>query len=70
MVPRPRTPPRKVRRTPWDALIQSLQYESDTIKAIAVSVGGLIGVFATLGIFFLVIQISDKISKKGGASGE
>jgi hypothetical protein len=49
-----------------DYLIESLQSQSDTIKALGVTAGGLIGVFATLGIFFLVIWISDKISKKGG----
>ncbi|HOX31920.1 MAG TPA: hypothetical protein PLB91_06285 [Spirochaetales bacterium] len=47
-----------------DAFIQSLQYESDTIKALAVTAGGLVGVFVTLGVFFLVIQVSNKLSKK------
>jgi hypothetical protein len=52
-----------------DALILSLQSQSTTIQALAVTVGGLIGVFATLGIFFLVIQVSNRISRKGGAGG-
>ena len=47
-----------------DTLIQNLQYESDTIKSLGVTAGGLIGVLATLGIFFLVIWISDKVGKK------
>lgn len=53
-----------------DNLILSLQSQSTTIKAFAVTVGGLIGVFATLGVFFLVIQVSNKLSKKGGAGGD
>jgi hypothetical protein len=35
-----------------------------TIQALGVTAGGLIGVFITLGIFFLIIWISDKIAKK------
>ena len=35
-----------------------------TIQALGVTAGGLIGVFATLGIFFLLIQIANRISKK------
>jgi hypothetical protein len=38
-----------------------------TIQALGVTAGGLIGVYATLAIFFLVIQVSNKLSKKGGA---
>jgi len=49
-----------------DMLIENLQYQSDTIKALWVTAGGLVGVFATLGIFFLVIWVSDKLAKKGG----
>ncbi|HEY9055057.1 MAG TPA: hypothetical protein VIO60_09580 [Rectinemataceae bacterium] len=36
-----------------------------TVQALGVTAGGLIGVFATLGFFFLLIWISNKISKKG-----
>lgn len=35
-----------------------------TIQALGVTAGGLIGVFATLGIFFLMIRIANLISKK------
>ncbi|MDP3179113.1 MAG: hypothetical protein Q8M76_14495 [Spirochaetaceae bacterium] len=48
-----------------ETLIQNLQYESTTVQALAVTAGGLIGVFATLGIFFLVIFVADKVGKKG-----
>jgi hypothetical protein len=53
-----------------DALIQNLQYESDTIKALVVSAGGLIGVFATLGIFFIVMLVSNKIGERSPKKGE
>jgi hypothetical protein len=35
-----------------------------TIQALGVTAGGLIGVFATLGIFFLMIRLANLISKK------
>jgi hypothetical protein len=35
-----------------------------TVQALGITAGGLIGVFATLGVFFLMIQIANKISKK------
>lgn len=35
-----------------------------TVQALGVTAGGLIGVFATLGIFFLMIRIANLISKK------
>lgn len=35
-----------------------------TIQALGVTAGGLLGVFFTLGVFFLLIQIANKISKK------
>jgi len=47
-----------------EALIQNLQNSNITTQALAVTVGGLIGVFATLGVFFLVIIVSDKLGKK------
>jgi hypothetical protein len=47
-----------------EALIANLQSESTTIQALAVSAGGLIGVFATLTVFFIFIWLSDKLSKK------
>ncbi len=48
-------------------LVSTLQEASTTVQALAVSAGGLIGVFSTLGIFFLVIWLSDKIGKKGNS---
>jgi hypothetical protein len=47
-----------------DTLIQNLQYADTTVQALAVTVGGLIGVFATLACFFLVIAIANKIPRK------
>lgn len=47
-----------------DALIGELQYASTTLQAIAVSAGGLIGVFATLAVFFVIISLSGKMGKK------
>ncbi len=49
-----------------ETLIYNLQGASTTVQALAVTAGGLIGVFATLGVFFLVIFVSDKLGKKGG----
>jgi hypothetical protein len=34
-----------------------------TIQALAVSAGGLIGVFTTLGVFFIIIFAADKLKK-------
>ena len=53
-----------------DAFIQSIQDKSDTIKALVVSAGGLVGVFATLGIFFVIMLISNKIGQRGPRKGE
>lgn len=47
-----------------ETLIASLQSETTTVQALAVSAGGLIGVFFTLALFFIVIWLSDKLSKK------
>lgn len=47
-----------------ETLIRDLQGASSTVQAIAVTVGGLIGVFITLGAFFLFIFISVRIGKK------
>jgi len=35
-----------------------------TVQALGVTAGGLIGVFATLGVFFLMIRLANMISKK------
>jgi len=50
-----------------ESLIYNLRGSSTTVQALAVTVGGLIGVFATLGIFFLIIWLSGKIGKKGNS---
>ncbi len=47
-----------------ETLISNLQSETTTVQALAVSAGGLIGVFATLALFFIVIWLSDKLGKK------
>jgi len=47
-----------------ETLITNLQSQSTTMQALAVTAGGLIGVFATLTVFFLIIWLSDKLGKK------
>jgi len=47
-----------------DYLIQTLQGLGPTVQALAVSAGGLIGVFATLGFFFILIVAADRLGKK------
>lgn len=47
-----------------EALILNLRSESTTVQALAVTVGGLIGVFATLAAFFLIIWLSVKLGGK------
>jgi len=50
-----------------DKLIETFQAASTTLQAMAVSLGGLIGVFATLTIFFIIIWTADRIgSRKKG----
>ena len=46
-----------------DSLIQSLSHASPLSQAAAVTVGGLVGVFATLGFFWLIIWLSGKLEK-------
>ncbi len=48
-----------------DALIVSLQNSSTTVQALAVTAGGLIGVFATLFMFWFLIFLSERFGKKG-----
>jgi hypothetical protein len=48
-----------------DALIAELQVAGTTTEALAVSAGGLIGVFATLAVFFVIIALSNRLGKKG-----
>jgi len=47
-----------------DQIIEYFQQSGKTVQALGVTAGGLIGVFFTLGVFFLIIWVSDKISKK------
>ncbi|HPE36721.1 MAG TPA: hypothetical protein PK625_06185 [Spirochaetales bacterium] len=49
-------------------LIDSARGAGDTMQALFVSAGGLIGVFATLTVFFLIIWLADKLGgrKQGG----
>lgn len=45
-------------------IIDYLRGASTTVQALGVTVGGLIGVFVTLFMFFLIIWVSDKLGKK------
>ncbi len=47
-----------------DYFIETLRGMGATMQALAVSAGGLIGVFATLGFFFILIAAADKLGKK------
>lgn len=49
-----------------DELIARLGEAPVIVQALAVSFGGLVGVFSTLGVFFLIIWLSDKLAKKEG----
>lgn len=50
-----------------NGIIENLKSASTSVQALGVSLGGLIGVFATLGVFFFLIWLADKAStvKKG-----
>jgi|JFJP01.1.fsa_nt_gi hypothetical protein len=45
-------------------IIAYLKTASTTTQALGVTAGGLIGVFATLTVFFLIIWLSGKIGRK------
>jgi len=45
-------------------LIDALKASSPTLQALGVTVGGLIGVFATLGFFFLMIVLANRTSSR------
>ena len=47
-----------------DTLIATLRESGTLSQALAVTAGGLVGVFATLGLFFLLIWLADKLGKK------
>lgn len=44
--------------------IQSLREASSTVQAIFVGLGGLIGVFSTLAVFYLIIRASEKFGRR------
>ncbi|HOX91464.1 MAG TPA: hypothetical protein PLC54_00975 [Spirochaetales bacterium] len=44
-----------------DAFIEQMKNASVLTQALAVSAGGLIGVFLTLAVFFLIIRLSVKL---------
>ncbi len=49
-----------------NALIQDIAVNaSNAGKALAVTVGGLVGVFATLAVFYFIIFIANKIASHG-----
>ncbi|HOH04807.1 MAG TPA: hypothetical protein PLS88_01910 [Rectinema sp.] len=45
------------------AFIDNLRNAGTAMQAIAVSIGGLLGVFTTLAFFFLMILAADRFSK-------
>ena len=47
-----------------DSVLLDLKSASTTAQALGVTVGGLVGVFATLTVFFVIIWVSVKL---GGA---
>lgn len=51
-----------------DALIANIRdFASVPGQALAVTVGGLVGVFATLAFFYFLIALADKFSSKRGS---
>lgn len=44
-----------------DAFIEQIRNASLVTQALAVTAGGLIGVFATLTVFFLIIRLSVRL---------
>jgi hypothetical protein len=51
-----------------DSFIDSMRSASTLVQALAASAGGLIGVFATLTVFFLMIKIANRVGKKSEGS--
>ncbi len=47
-----------------DGFIDGLRSAATLVQALAVSAGGLIGVFATLSFFFLMIFVAGRLSRK------
>jgi hypothetical protein len=48
-----------------ESLIESLKGASTLAQSLAVSAGGLIGVFATLAFFFAMIVVAGRLGGKG-----
>ncbi len=48
-----------------DALIETVSESATQIQALAVTAGGLVGVFVTLTVFYLLITLANRL----GASG-
>lgn len=44
-----------------DTLIESIASSSTQVQALAVTAGGLIGVFATLTVFYILISLANRI---------
>lgn len=47
-----------------NSIIEMLKNASTFVQAASVSVGGLAGVFLTLGFFFVLITVADKVGEK------
>jgi hypothetical protein len=46
-----------------NGMIDNLRGASTTVQALAVTAGGLLGVFLTLGFFYLLIFLANKTAK-------
>ncbi len=44
--------------------IDTFKYSGISMQALGVTIGGLVGVFATLGVFFLLIWLPGKLGKR------
>lgn len=53
-----------------DVLIQNIAESSTQVQALAVTAGGLLGVFATLTVFYLLILASNRVGEKSATQGE
>ncbi len=49
-----------------DSFIESLRSSSTVVQALAASAGGLVGVFATLTLFFVMMRIAVRREKDKG----
>lgn len=48
-----------------ESIIATLQQADTTTQALGLTIGGLIGVFATLTVFFIIIWGADKLGRHG-----